>query len=107
MGRTFCGPEGVIPVAAGEPVACGRGVGGGFDLREHLGEGFDAGEIDVELGVACTAEVRVRVVEAGEDEGAGVRGVRDRGSVVLGPARRVISSVVPTAMTLPPPMAMA
>ena len=59
----------MIPVAAGEPVACGSGVGGGLDFREHVGEGFDAGEVDVELGAAGATEVRVRVVEAGEDEG--------------------------------------
>ena len=74
-GQDFIGPQSVIPVAAGEPVACGRGVGGGLDFREHVGEGFDAGEVDVELGAACAAEMRVRVIEAGEDEGAGVGGV--------------------------------
>ena len=74
-GQRFVGPESVVPVAAGEPVAGGRGVGGRLDFREHVGEGFDAGEVDVELGAACAAQVRVRVVEAGEDEGAGAGGV--------------------------------
>ncbi len=71
-GQGFVGPQGVIPVSASEPVACGSRVGCGFDLREHSGEGFDAGEVDVELSAACAAEVRVRVIEAREDEG--VRG---------------------------------
>ena len=92
-GQGLVGPEGVVPVAASEPVACGSGVGCGFDLREHVGEGFDAGEVDVELGAACAAEVRVRVVEAGEDEGVRGSGARSC-RAVLGPARRVMSSVV-------------
>ena len=74
-GQDLLVPEGVIPVAAGEPVAGGRGVGGGLDSCEHLGEGFDAGEIDVELGAACAAEVGVGIVEAGKDEGTGAGGV--------------------------------
>ncbi len=71
-GQDFIGPESVVPVAACEPVACGRGICCGFDFREHVGEGFDAGEIDVKLGAACASKMRVRVIKAREDEGAGV-----------------------------------
>ncbi len=39
-GQGLVGPEGVVPVAAGEPVAGGRGVGEGLDLGEHVGERF-------------------------------------------------------------------
>ncbi len=74
-GQDFIGPQSVIPVAAREPVAGRRGVGGGLDFGEHVGEGFDAGEVDVELGAAGAAEVGVGIVEAGEDEGAGGGGV--------------------------------
>ncbi len=73
-GQDFIGPQSVVPIAASEPVAGGRGVCCCFDFREHFGEGFDAGEVYVELGAACSAEMRVRVVEAGEDEGAGAGG---------------------------------
>jgi hypothetical protein len=104
-GEDLFGPEGVVPVAAGEPVAGGRVFGEGLDFGEHFGEGFDAGEVDVELGAAGAAEVDMGVVEAGKDEGAGAGGVRSRRRV-LGPARGDFS-VVPTARTLPPPMAMA
>src|SRR5579863_10454076 len=65
----FC-PESVIPVAAREPVAGGCCVGCGLDLREHIGERLDAGQVDVELGATRAAEVGVGVVEAREDEGA-------------------------------------
>ena len=67
-GQNFFCPESVIPVAAGEPVAGGCCVGGGLDLREHVGERFDAGEVDVELGAACAAKVCVGVVESGKDD---------------------------------------
>ena len=67
-GQRFVGPEGVIPAAAGEPMARGCCVGGGLDLREHVGERFHAGQVDVKLGAARAAEVRMRVVESGEDE---------------------------------------
>ncbi len=50
----------------------GCGVGVGLDLGEHFREGFDASEIDVELGLAGTPQVGVGVVEAGKEEGAGV-----------------------------------
>ncbi len=53
----------------------GRGVGGGLNFGEHIGEGFDAGEIDVELGAAGAAEMRVGVVEAGKEEDVGAVGV--------------------------------
>src|SRR6185437_2830961 len=51
------------------------GVGAGLDGRQHRGEGFDAGEVDVELGSAGGAEVRMGVVEAGKDECTGIGGV--------------------------------
>ena len=75
-GQRLLGPQRVIPVAAGEPVAGGRGLREGLDLGQHLGERLDAGEVDVELGAAGAAKMRVRVVEAGKDEGAGVGAVQ-------------------------------
>ena len=74
MGRIFSSPEGVVPVAAGQPMTGGCGFGGGGDLGEHGGEGGCAGEVDVELDLAGFTEVTVGVVEAGEDGGVGAGG---------------------------------
>ena len=74
-GEHFICPEGVVPVAAGEPVSGGRVLGGRLDFGEHFVERFDAGEVDVELGATSSAEMRMRVVEAGEDVVAGAGGV--------------------------------
>ena len=79
MGRVLLRPESVVPVAAGEPVAGRRGFGEGLHFGEHFGERLDAGQVDVELGLAGAAQVHVRVVEAGKDEGAGAGCVRGRG----------------------------
>ncbi len=70
-GENLLVPEGVVPVAAGEPVSRGSGLGEEVDFSEHFGERFYAGEIDVELGLASAAKVGVGVVEAGKDEGTG------------------------------------
>jgi hypothetical protein len=45
----------------------GCSAGGGFNLREHVGKRFLAGQVDVELGAARAAKVRMRVVESGEE----------------------------------------
>ena len=74
-GQGLAGPEGVVPATAGEPVAGGCGFGEGGDAGKHVGEGFGAGEVDVELGLACAAEVGVRVVESGKDDGVAARSV--------------------------------
>jgi hypothetical protein len=38
------------------------------DLRQHFRQRFDAGQVDVQLGLAGASQVDVRVVEAGKDE---------------------------------------
>ena len=92
-GQRLVGPQRVVPVAAGEPVAGRRGVGEGLDFGQHVGERFHAGQVDIELGAPGPAEMGVRVIEAGKDKRAALGGSRSSRRV-LGPARRVTSSLL-------------
>src|ERR1700722_1729972 len=69
-GQRLVGPERVIPATAGEPVASRALLRFSLDALEHFVEGLGAGEVNVELGLACAAEMDVGVVEAGHDESA-------------------------------------
>ena len=70
-GQRFAGPKGVIPVAAGEPMAGGRGIGKGLDLGQHLRQRLHTGQVHVQLGLSGAAQMDVGVVEAGKDKDAG------------------------------------
>ncbi len=70
-GQRLFGPERVVPVAAGEPVACGCGFGKVFDLGLHLGEGLDPGQIEIQLHSPGLAQMHMGIIESWKDKGAG------------------------------------
>ncbi len=68
-------PERVIPIAAGQPVPGWSFFGCVLNLFEHRGQRFYAVKIDVQLGAPSAAQVNMRIVEAGKDEGPGIPGI--------------------------------
>ena len=86
-GQGLLRPKRVIPVAAREPVPGGCGIGEALDFNEHRRQGFNAGQVHVELGSAGASQVGVSVIEAGEDEGLAGRRLQGReGGCVAPPA---------------------
>ena len=69
-GQRLLSPQGVVPAAAGQPVAGWRVPCKFRNLLEHLGKRLHVPQVQIHLGARSNSQVSVGVIEAGKHKHA-------------------------------------